>query len=159
MAYGSEERRRKGEVFLNARAALAAKNSAPNLGSSIVMGLSSTNSLSLRMHSCDRTWLRRYAASSEPVVDFHQTMKFRDQFHALLPTTRENMAPATKRRKLNQLEEITFDPAARQEYLTGFHKRKQERIQNARDAAVKRAREDKIKERRRVQHYAAEQSG
>ena len=60
------------------------------------------------------------------------------------------MAPDRKRRELDRVEEITFDPEARQEYLTGFHKRKQERAQHARDAAMKRAREDKIQERRQV---------
>ena len=60
------------------------------------------------------------------------------------------MAPATKRRKLDQAEEITFDPAARQEYLTGFSKRKQQRIQNARDVAAKKEKEEKVKERQQV---------
>jgi len=60
------------------------------------------------------------------------------------------MAPAAKRRKVEKIEEIVFDPAARNEYLTGFHKRKQERAQHARDAAVKREKEEKVKERRQV---------
>jgi len=60
------------------------------------------------------------------------------------------MAPAAKRRKVEKVEEIVFDPAARNDYLTGFHKRKQERAQNARDAAVKREKEEKVKERRQV---------
>lgn len=60
------------------------------------------------------------------------------------------MAPAAKRRKVEQVEEITFDPEARQEYLTGFHKRKQQRIENARDAAVKREKEERVKERKQV---------
>ena len=64
------------------------------------------------------------------------------------------MAPAAKRRRVDQVGEITFDPDARQEYLTGFHKRKQQRIQNARDAAVKREKEDRTRERRQVrQHF------
>lgn len=60
------------------------------------------------------------------------------------------MAPATKRRRVDQPEEITFDPSARQEYLTGFHKRKQQRIQNARDTAAKKEKEDKVRERKQV---------
>ena len=64
------------------------------------------------------------------------------------------MASATKRRKLNnQIEEITFDPAARQEYLTGFHKRKQQRIENAKEAALKKEKEERVKERRQVDNY------
>ena len=60
------------------------------------------------------------------------------------------MAPIAKRRKLDKVEEITFDPAARQEYLTGFHKRKQQRIQHAREIAEKREKEEKVRERRQV---------
>ena len=63
------------------------------------------------------------------------------------------MAPAVKRRRVDQVGEITFDPDARQEYLTGFHKRKQQRKQNARDAAVKREKEDRTRERRQVRQY------
>lgn len=61
------------------------------------------------------------------------------------------MAPATKRRRLEQQpEEITFDPSARQEYLTGFHKRKEARKQHARDTAAKKEKEEKVKERKQV---------
>ena len=63
------------------------------------------------------------------------------------------MAPVNKKRKLkhqNQVEQLSFDPAARQEYLTGFRKRKQQRIQHAKDAAVKREREERVQDRRQV---------
>jgi hypothetical protein len=60
------------------------------------------------------------------------------------------MAPSNKRKRTNQIEEITFDPSARQEYLTGFHKRKQQRIEHAREAAVKREKEERVEERRQV---------
>ena len=60
--------------------------------------------------------------------------------HAFPPAT-----PAKKRRKsAPAIEEITFDTTARQEYLTGFHKRKQQRIKNAKEEAAKREREEKI---------------
>lgn len=57
-----------------------------------------------------------------------------------------------KKRKLaeGQVEDLTFDPSARQEYLTGFHKRKQARIQTAREAAIKREKEERVKERKAV---------
>lgn len=57
-----------------------------------------------------------------------------------------------KKRKLaeGQVEDLTFDPSARQEYLTGFHKRKQARIQTAREAAIKREKEERAKERKAV---------
>jgi ribosomal RNA-processing protein 17 len=62
------------------------------------------------------------------------------------------MPPSLKRKRGPiQVAEITFDPAARQEYLTGFHKRKQQRIENAREAAQKREKEDRVRERRQVQ--------
>ena len=60
------------------------------------------------------------------------------------------MASAAKRRKVDQAEDIVFDPEARQEYLTGFHKRKQQRIQSAKEAAVKRDKEERVKERQQV---------
>ena len=54
-------------------------------------------------------------------------------------------APVRKRRKSTPaIEEITFDTTARQEYLSGFHKRKQQRIKNAKEEAAKREREEKI---------------
>lgn len=63
------------------------------------------------------------------------------------------MAPQLKRRKLeNAVEEISFDPDARHEYLTGFHKRKVQRIKLAQEHAEKRAREEKREERRKVQN-------
>lgn len=67
------------------------------------------------------------------------------------------MAPAPKRRKLGvkseRVDELTFDPTARQDYLTGFHKRKQARIQTAREAAIKRDKEEKVKERKQVRGW------
>jgi ribosomal RNA-processing protein 17 len=48
------------------------------------------------------------------------------------------------------VEEITFDPAARQEFLTGFHKRKLQRAKHALEAAEKRAREERLVERRKA---------
>ena len=60
------------------------------------------------------------------------------------------MAPIAKRRKVEQVEEITFDSTARQEYLTGFHKRKLQRIENARETAAKQVKEERVRERRQV---------
>nr|POE82776.1 ribosomal rna-processing protein 17 [Quercus suber] len=60
--------------------------------------------------------------------------------------------PPSKKRRTdkNQLAEITFDPSARNEYLTGFHKRKQQRIKNAQELAAKMEREERVKERRQL---------
>ncbi|KAI9875444.1 MAG: hypothetical protein M1830_008469 [Pleopsidium flavum] len=62
------------------------------------------------------------------------------------------MAPPTKRRKKSAtaVEEITFDPSAREDYLTGFHKRKVQRIKHAQLEAAKKERQERIIERKRM---------
>ena len=64
------------------------------------------------------------------------------------------MPPHSKRRKTSAVAEVVFDPAARQEYLTGFHKRKQARIKHAQEIAVKREKEEKRQEREEVCHIS-----
>ncbi|TAQ84540.1 hypothetical protein B7494_g7139 [Chlorociboria aeruginascens] len=56
----------------------------------------------------------------------------------LIPT------PSKKRKIIHKIEEISFDNAARADYLTGFHKRKVARAKTAQEEAVKKAREEKI---------------
>ena len=58
-----------------------------------------------------------------------------------------------KRKRFNQPEEISFDFNARQEYLTGFHKRKVERAKHAQDLAAKKERESKLEMRRQVEVF------
>ena len=60
------------------------------------------------------------------------------------------MAPAAKRRKTGQLEEIVFDLAARQDYLTGFHKRKEARKKHAQETAAKIEKEERVQARKQV---------
>ncbi|CAK1367722.1 unnamed protein product [Cercospora beticola] len=66
------------------------------------------------------------------------------------------MAPPAKRRKLDPLrrqkpvEELTFSIDARQEYLTGFSKRKQARKEQAREHAIQMAKEEKVRERKEL---------
>lgn len=62
------------------------------------------------------------------------------------------MPQSAKRRKLTKhlVEEVTFDRAAREEYLTGFHKRKVARTKHAQEVAEKKAKEDKVRDRREV---------
>lgn len=70
------------------------------------------------------------------------------------------LPPLPKKRKAtSNIEEINFDNDARQEYLTGFHKRKQQRIKNAQEESAKRARQEKLEFRKQVQHYAADLPG
>lgn len=61
--------------------------------------------------------------------------------------------PKKKRKQVYAIEEIKFDPDAREEYLTGFHKRKLQRTKHAREEAVKREREAKIEARKIVRAY------
>lgn len=64
------------------------------------------------------------------------------------------MAPHVKRRKLTSaVEEITFDPVARHEFLTGFHKRKMQRVRQAQEYAQKKAREERRLERKKVSSF------
>jgi ribosomal RNA-processing protein 17 len=58
--------------------------------------------------------------------------------------------PSKKRKNTSTIEEISFDDEARNEYLTGFHKRKQQRIKHAQEEAVKRARIEKLESRKQV---------
>lgn len=64
------------------------------------------------------------------------------------------MPSIAKRRKLdntsNAPEEITFDPAARHDFLTGFHKRKVQRAKHAQAVAEAKAKEDRRLERKKV---------
>lgn len=60
------------------------------------------------------------------------------------------MGPQNKKRKATQVEEINFDFAAREEYLTGFHKRKLQRIKHAQEEAAKKEKEERLRMRREV---------
>lgn len=62
------------------------------------------------------------------------------------------MSRPNKRRRLSPTatEEITFDPSARHEFLTGFHKRKVQRTNAAKQAAERRAKEEKKEERKKL---------
>lgn len=61
------------------------------------------------------------------------------------------LPPPTKKRKTaSSVPEITFDDGARQEYLTGFHKRKLERVKHAQDQAARQARQEKLDARKQV---------
>ncbi|KAJ5717455.1 hypothetical protein N7488_003101 [Penicillium malachiteum] len=61
-----------------------------------------------------------------------------------------------KKRKLApKVEEVTFDSDARHEFLTGFHKRKVQRIKHAQEVAENRAREEKRQDRKRLREERA----
>lgn len=58
--------------------------------------------------------------------------------------------PRKKRKAASTIEEIAFDSSAREEYLSGFHKRKLQRIKHAKEEAAKRDREEKLTARKIV---------
>lgn len=67
------------------------------------------------------------------------------------PRAKPVVAPPRKKRKVTSaIEEIAFDPGAREEYLSGFHKRKLQRIKHAKEEAAKRDREEKLTARKIV---------
>ena len=63
-----------------------------------------------------------------------------------------NAPPPSKKRKIKTVheEKINFDPAAREEYLTGFHKRKLARRKFAEDEEAKKEKEEKLRFRKEV---------
>lgn len=58
--------------------------------------------------------------------------------------------PLKKRKRTHAVEEVNYDPDARAEYLTGFRKRKLQRIKVAQEAAKEQERQDKIRARKQV---------
>lgn len=71
--------------------------------------------------------------------------------------------PPSKRRRLLPLSKtggqpltLDFDPSARQEYLSGFSKRKTARKEAAREQAIKRDREERVKERAQLRQQRKE---
>ncbi|KAA6411843.1 MAG: hypothetical protein FRX48_03993 [Lasallia pustulata] len=62
-----------------------------------------------------------------------------------------SVAPPPKRRKkAPAIDEISFDFSAREDYLTGFHKRKLQRIKHAQEEAAKKERQERIAARKRL---------
>jgi ribosomal RNA-processing protein 17 len=58
--------------------------------------------------------------------------------------------PPKKRKTVHAVEEVTFDKDARTEYLTGFHKRKQARIKQAKEIAEQKARQERLELRKKA---------
>lgn len=71
---------------------------------------------------------------------------------ALLP-------PSRKRKAAHSIEEISFDDAGRQEYLTGFHKRKLQRTKRAQEEAAKKEKQEKLETRKQVRTKEPGQRG
>ncbi|OHE95906.1 nucleolar protein 12 [Colletotrichum orchidophilum] len=61
------------------------------------------------------------------------------------------LPPLSKKRKaVSAIEEVNFDFDAREDYLTGFHKRKLQRQKWAQEQAALKAREEKIEMRKQI---------
>jgi len=79
----------------------------------------------------------------EPVIFNHPRPK-----KSVLP-------PLSKKRKTeHKIEEIAFDFSAREDYLTGFHKRKVQRHKQAQLENEKKAKEEKISMRKQVRQLS-----
>ncbi|KAF8638055.1 hypothetical protein AX16_010687 [Volvariella volvacea WC 439] len=63
-------------------------------------------------------------------------------------TRQHNIVAAKRRAKRDQVNEILFDEDARRQFLTGFHKRKQAKVEAAKRKAKEREKQDRLRERR-----------
>ncbi|KAK6603070.1 nucleolar protein 12 [Botrytis cinerea] len=68
------------------------------------------------------------------------------------PRPKRSVLPAHKKKRKfdHKIEEINFDLTAREDYLTGFHKRKVQRAKKAQEEAEKKAREERIVMRKQL---------
>ncbi|KAL6871655.1 nucleolar protein 12 domain-containing protein [Trichoderma longibrachiatum] len=66
------------------------------------------------------------------------------------PRPKKSVLPPPSKKRKYGVEEVSFDFDARHEYLTGFHKRKQQRIKHAQEEAAKRAREERLRTRAQI---------
>lgn len=66
--------------------------------------------------------------------------------------SRSGGRPAKRRKtlKTTSVAEVKFDDAAREEFLTGFHKRKVARAKAAQEEAARREKEERVRGRREV---------
>jgi ribosomal RNA-processing protein 17 len=65
--------------------------------------------------------------------------------------------PFYRKKRKTQIEEIEFKPDDREEYLTGFRKRKQQRVKLAQAEAAKKAREARNESRRKLREERRQQ--
>lgn len=81
--------------------------------------------------------------------------QFEDRSIVVHPRPKKSLLPppSKKRRTNPAIEEISFDFSAREDYLTGFHKRKVARAKQAQDEAKVKEREERIVTRKQVRHF------
>ncbi|KAI0093383.1 hypothetical protein BDY19DRAFT_883064 [Irpex rosettiformis] len=73
-------------------------------------------------------------------------------------TKSHSIVAAKKRARKEQIKEVVFDEAARREYLTGFHKRKVEKTEAKKKAAIERDKQQRLEARREHRQLLAEQA-
>nr|OQO25674.1 hypothetical protein B0A51_04793 [Rachicladosporium sp. CCFEE 5018] len=72
------------------------------------------------------------------------------------PLKRQKLSSSKNPSKTLQPSEILFNPTARQDYLTGFHKRKVARADRARELAQKKDKEEKVLARKQLREQRKE---
>lgn len=76
--------------------------------------------------------------------------------HFVVPRPKKSTLPPQpkKRKRGAAIAEISFDFDARSDYLTGFHKRKVERIKRAQAENDKKLKEERVVQRKQVHHIS-----
>lgn len=146
------EKRKNGEVSLNALAIVIARANAPDL----------LNSMAL--YFAPNWWSMLEACGKQPSAlgktvcrcsagNLRATSFLEIVVHTMFakPRAKPAVAPPRKKRKsASTIDEIAFDPSAREAYLSGFHKRKLQRIKHAKEEAAKRYRDERLTARKIV---------
>ncbi|KAI0818480.1 nucleolar protein 12-domain-containing protein [Trametes gibbosa] len=73
-------------------------------------------------------------------------------------TKSHTIVAAKKKAKREQIKEVLFDDSARREFLTGFHKRKLQKKENAKNKALEREKQERLEARREQRRMLAEQA-
>ncbi|KAH9944678.1 nucleolar protein 12-domain-containing protein [Amylocystis lapponica] len=73
-------------------------------------------------------------------------------------TKGHNIIAAKKRAKREQIKEVVFDDSARREFLTGFHKRKLQKKEDAKKKAIEREKQERLESRREKRKLLAERA-
>jgi len=101
----------------------------------------------------NNTYRNHSPAASENINKFrtHTSEIMSSEFHIIPRPKKSTLPQLPKKRKRNAaIDEISFDFDKREDYLTGFHKRKVERIKRAQAENDKKLKEERIQQRKEV---------
>ncbi|KAH9851457.1 nucleolar protein 12-domain-containing protein [Lenzites betulinus] len=73
-------------------------------------------------------------------------------------TKSHTIIAAKKKAKREQIKEVLFDDSARREFLTGFHKRKLQKKEDAKSKAIEREKQERLEARREHRRMLAQQA-